>query len=589
MDSKINSIAQAEVINNQSIGNVWPLSDDIKCPGLTIGAGEIYRLAEDLPKRLAVFYYKQSIPSLWVVFVGGTGTGKSTLFNAFCGMSLSETGVERPKTCGPIIFTHRNCPIEKGFPLKGIQIQRQSSKDVSSKAASGQPGHLLILEHDREEWAHLVVVDTPDLDSVEDVNRRIAQDLFLLSDTAVFVTSQEKYADEIPFQLLLRISQEKKPYFFILNKARDDFAKEEITSTLESRGISLRKERMWSIPLSPSNPFQWIPEYSKFRDFTNDLNREFSPGKIDEFREKQHSGRAENLRLQVVKLMGLMKKEKQAAQQWLDQLDSLYQKISEELIKDQKERFTEESRGYLQTEIRKLFKKYDVLARPRRFVKEILLTPFRFLGFRSKGEQGLHKKGLLKVRQKIDLTPVQMSILKFNRLVLEKLSPSDDTTPLFAKLREPGVLMNDKEIKRRVWEEQDQMAAWLEETFNKLSQGIPKTKEWGIYSTSILWGILILSFETVVGGGFTVVDAALDTALAPFVTKGAVELFAYHEIQKVAKELAKRYQEGLISVVRQQRDRYEHCVKSLTTPLEDLEALKNSVHPVNEYRETDQK
>ena len=75
-------------------------------------------------------------------------------------------------------------------------------------------------------------------------------------------------------------------------------------------------------------------------------------------------------------------------------------------------------------------------------------------------------------------------------------------------------------------------------------------------------------------GQRTVLDAALDTAIAPFVTKGAVELFAYHEIQKVAKELAKRYQEGLISVVRQQRDRYEHCIKAQITPLEDLEALR---------------
>ena len=574
MDSKIHSSTQTAVTNRQSIDTVWPFSDDIKCPGLTPGAGEIYRLAEELPKRLAILSYKQSMTYLWLVFVGGTGTGKSTLFNAFYGMPLSETGVERPKTCGPIVFAHRDCPIEKGFPFSDIQIERHPSEGFSSEAASGQPGHLLVLEHDRKEWAHLVVVDTPDLDSVEAVNRQIAQDLYLLSDAAIFVTSQEKYADEIPFQLLQRISQEKKPYFFILNKAQDEFAIEEVTSTLESQGISLRKELMWSIPFAPSNPFQWISEHATFRDFVNHLSGEFYAEKIDEFQEKQHLRRGADLRSQVSRLIELMEKEERAAQQWLNQLDALYQKVSQELIKEQKERFTAESRGYLQTEIRKLFTKYDVLAKPRRFVKELLLTPFRLLGFRSKGDLERQKQGLLKVRERIDLTPVQMSILKFNRLVLEKLSPSDETALLFTKLREPGVLMNDKEIKRRAWEEQDQMAAWLEETFDKLSQGIPKTKEWGIYSTSILWGILILSFETVVGGGFTVVDAALDTALAPFVTKGAVELFAYHEIKKVAKELAKRYQEGLVSVVRQQSDRYEHCIKAQITPLEDLEALR---------------
>jgi len=574
MDSKIHSSTQTEVTNRQTIDTLWPFSDDIKCPGLTTGSGEINKLAEELPKRLAISAYKQSIPYLWLVFVGGTGTGKSTLFNAFCGMPLSKTGVERPKTCGPIVFAHRDCLIEKGFPFSTIQIDRQPSEGFRPEVASGQPGHILILEHDQKEWANLVVVDTPDLDSVEVVNRKIAQDLYLLSDVAIFVTSQEKYADEIPFQLLQRINQEKKPYFFIFNKAQDKFAIEEVINTLESQGISLRKKLIWSIPFAPSNPFQRISEHATFRDFINHLSGEFSAEKIDEFREKQHLRRRADLRLQVSRLIELMEKEELAAQQWLDQLDALYQKVSQKLIKEQKERFTAESRGYLQTEIRKLFTKYDVLAKPRRFVKELLLTPFRLLGFRSKGDQELQKQGLLKVRDKIDLTPVQMSILKFNRLVLEKLSPSDETTPLFGKLREPGVLMNDKEIKRRAWEEQDQMAVWLEETFNKLSQGIPKTKEWGIYSTSILWGILILSFETVAGGGFTVIDAALDTALAPFVTKGAVELFAYHEIQKVAKELAKRYQEGLVSVVRQQRDRYKHCIKAQITPLENLEALR---------------
>ena len=133
---------------------------------------------------------------------------------------------------------------------------------------------------------------------------------------------------------------------------------------------------------------------------------------------------------------------------------------------------------------------------------------------------------------------------------------------------------DQEDIKERIWKEQDKLDEWLEETFRRLSQGIPKYKEFGIYSTSILWGVLIISLEIVVGGGFSVIDAALDSALAPFVTKGATELFAYHELQQVARKLAKRYQEGLLSALRDQRDRYEHCLRSLLTPQKTLTVLE---------------
>ena len=68
-------------------------------------------------------------------------------------------------------------------------------------------------------------------------------------------------------------------------------------------------------------------------------------------------------------------------------------------------------------------------------------------------------------------------------------------------------------------------------------------------------------------------DMALDSALAPMVTKGAVELFAYREIQKIARELAKRYQDGVLAPIRAQRDRYEACLGKLMTPQETLDFL----------------
>jgi GTPase Era involved in 16S rRNA processing len=550
------------------------LTNAIRCPGLTSGAKEIQRLAEELPKRLSVFSYRQHIPSRWVVFLGGTGTGKSTLFNAFCGKALSETGVERPITVGPILYAHRNCHIEKHFPFLSVRTQRRTSKDFRSGPVTGTPGHLLILEHDREDWSHLVLVDTPDLDSVEEENRRVTEEIYLLSDVVVFVTSQEKYADEVPYQFLQRVIKQGIPCYLLLNKAQQKITKKEVIGVLGSQQGAYIKDRMWIIPHVVSNPSQQITERPAFLDFVHSFSREFPAERIDTFLRIAQSRRAENLKEEVDRLLVLLEDENRAAERWLEQLLSICQKISYDLIEDHRQSFEAKSRKHLRAEVRRLFSKYDVLAKPRRFLKEVFLTPFRLIGFGKERSQANHREELLKARKKIDLTPIQSAIEKLNRSVIEKLSPSDETSPLFSKLRKPGVMLEDEEIKERIWEEQDRLGAWMEETFRELSQGLPKSKKWGIYSTSILWGIFVLSFETAVGGGFSMMDAALDSALAPFITKGAVELFAYQEIQKIASEMGKRYQEGLLSVVNQQRERYEDCLRSLMTSPETLESLR---------------
>ena len=77
-------------------------------------------------------------------------------------------------------------------------------------------------------------------------------------------------------------------------------------------------------------------------------------------------------------------------------------------------------------------------------------------------------------------------------------------------------------------------------------------------------------------------DADLDSALAAFVTKGAVEAFAYHEIRKIAKELAIRYQEGLLSILRRQEERYVVCIQSLTTSPRTRKGLDGLLMSVSE-------
>lgn len=546
----------------------------IQCPGLTTGAREIERMTEDLPKRLDAFFYKEHSEQMWIVFLGGTGTGKSTLFNALCGENLSSTGVERPKTWGPVAYLYQSTPLEQAFPFHHIHIDRHSGIDSSFKPVSGKSGQLLVLNHRKTPWAHLILVDTPDVDSVEEENREITEDLYLLADAVVFVASQEKYADDVPYRFLLRVLNDGKPCYFLLNKAQEKVTLADVLAPLMNQGVPLDKKRMWLIPYLPGDPRRMISESAPFNAFRDHLLRDFATGNVAALKNEIRLNRTEDLRARLSGLLAILEHENKAAEEWSQRLEAIFKANSEEFLREERERFAQRSREFLGREIRKLFQRYDVLATPRRILKTFLMLPFKLLGFRGADSRENRMEELRKVRAKMDLEPILRTMTKFNALILEKLSPSDGEAPLFQKMRLPGTVLTEEEIKTHIWHEQERLDKWLEETFQKLSREIPQGKKWGIYSTSILWGILILSFETVVGGGFTVLDAALDSALAPFVTKGAVELFAYHEIQKIARELAGRYQESILSVLLLQKTRYEASMTGLMTSPETLKTLK---------------
>ena len=542
-----------------------------RTPGLTPDGLEIPVLAKGILRRFSILSYKRTHPCFWVVFIGGTGTGKSTLFNAFCGKALSATGVERPKTAGPVAHAHSQCFLEQDFPFPEIKVEQMVPEDVGVPCA-GKPGRLAVLGPDEPAGSrsHLVLVDTPDLDSVQEENHRIAKDLYDLSDAVVFVASQEKYADEVLHDFFRQVLQDERPYFFVLNKASSETTREEVLKALQGQGLDIHGARLWLIPYTSPGVYDSIREQKAFMRLMDAFFQAFSEKQARSLRLGADTGAAKLLKKDISRIRELLDQEARAADGWLHQLQEMTHQASLAYIHNQKEIFSKTSGQYLGSEIRKLFSRYDLLAKPRRFVREIMIAPLRLFGFNPKKKKADRQAGLLKVRENVAFIPVQEALAKYNRSVLENLSPPDEKSPLFKALRDPDRVLTEQEIRHYILEAQENLAQWLEETFEALAKGIPKGKKVGIYSTSILWGILILTFEVAVGGGFTMIDAALDSALAPFVTKGAVEVFAYHEIRKIAGELATRYQEGLLSILRRQEDRYVASLKHLMTTDETM-------------------
>ncbi len=431
-----------------------------------------------------------------------------------------------------------------------------------------------MVAHQRESLAHLALVDTPDLDSVEVPNRQMAEDLYLLADAVVFVSSQEKYADQVPYQFLQRIRRDGKLAFLLLNKAETPLSRAEVLSTLEAQQPSAARDRLYLLPATASDPARFLPQTPEFIAFATDFQHSLAPAAVPQLTEAERHRFARAIAAKLDQAAALLEDEAQAARQWLTLLDGLLEKACHRLSEQQQGQVDEDSRRHLQGEVRKIFAKYDLLAKPRRIISQILLGPLRFLGIIPEQRTDSYHVALQRLHQKIDLQPIQTAIEAFNRQVLENLSPADETAPLFADLRKPGVPLSPAEIKRTVWEEQERLAQWLEQTFQDMAQNIPRSTQWGIYTTSIVWGVLLLALEVMVGGGISLAQAVLDSAVAPFLTKGAVELFASSELQKLVRALAERYQQSLAAVVYQQRGRYAALLEELSTPLETLTALQ---------------
>ncbi|WP_347111212.1 dynamin family protein [Paenarthrobacter sp. S56] len=155
--------------------------------------------------------YKSLDAPLLAVVGGSTGAGKSTLVNALAGFPVTRAGAIRPTTRQPILLHHPHDAqwIEGKRILPNLERIRATA--ALSSLPAGQPGavagdatvsSLVLVAHEQIPQG-IAVLDAPDVDSISDGNRRLAGQLLAAADLWVFVTTANRYADAVPWRLLL--------------------------------------------------------------------------------------------------------------------------------------------------------------------------------------------------------------------------------------------------------------------------------------------------------------------------------------------------------------------------------------------------
>jgi hypothetical protein len=178
----------------------------------------------------------------YVLLFGPTGCGKSKIANSLFGRLLTPVGYRRPTTETPsIIVPHGASPgVLESLPVLPFEL----------------------VELDGEGFARLVLIDAPDIDSVREEHRSIAEAFLRLADAVAVVLDPIKYADESIWRYLRRFERERITYAILLNKVEDPVVPADLASKLRSEGITAA---VLTLPYQPSLDHELLGESEGLR------------------------------------------------------------------------------------------------------------------------------------------------------------------------------------------------------------------------------------------------------------------------------------------------------------------------------------
>lgn len=509
------------------------------------------RLSEDFP--------------LTVCLLGGTGTGKSTLFNSLAGKPISDVGTRRPCTLDPVVLVHEDSTAQ----IADCPYFRTQGESTA-----------VIVSHHEADTAHLVLIDTPDFDSVEASNRLICENVFIISDVLVFVTSQEKYADLAGREMLEKARQWRKTTFFVMNKTRSDVAYDDFAATVHERGHSvhpIKVERMEGaaayIPGLRDRP-EFVEllsvgkrkaERERIRTRNTDVLNSRTIARIEDLENpmEEHAERINAVNMEIQRILAFLSGEMEG------RLDMILTKQSEEHVRER---------------LQGLLRKYDILFVPRMIVRnalqkvfqsvsEILWTGLGNLSAQT-DEKSIRMEDLHQTRSAARLEPLETAVAKLNLQIAELLATDSNLDDL-REIARQSVPRWDKETIRLLYEEAfPGVEHLLEGEFERFRHGLSRMDEIKLYGSYTAWALFLVTAEIILGGGFTLLDALLNTVIVPFIPKWMLNLKVVDMLREIGERIDQEHRKALKSILKRQAELYTAEFAGLLPPHEALDELR---------------
>lgn len=496
------------------------------------------------------------VKPLVVALCGPTGAGKSHLVNFLAGGAVSPSSYRRPSTSAPVIVGQPDllASLDSAFLPEYDRVEAPGGvifdNDHPGAEPPGKPKiYLTPVKAPSWDWPKdLLIIDTPDFDSVRLENQIHAYDMARRADAVILVTHQAKYADQSTWDFLAKRRRGADQnslgtLLLIVNRVTDQAAADDFKARLKAAG-------------NISRLLAW-PEEAAIGQVSINAARKELVNWLGELGQRGIEVTAASGRSLAARLAALAEKEilpsfisrrdfvesaliraREITSQWMD---SSSDRLASNL--------PQETRVKIQKGLEEVVSRSDLWAKPRRW----LAVPFgaaeaafkRLFG-REPGTESAERK-LAESLEEAGREALVVAVRGEARALAEAAGlPSPqaelDLTP--EEIRETYRLMMES---RNIW---------LKEEMEHLLKDLPWAKKAGFYFIQATH-LLVVGGLLIQTGGIPGTETLVSGALGPFLSKFVGAIISKESLDDFEARAAARHHKQLAEVFRLQGARYQ--------------------------------